>query len=534
MSHSLLKSFCYMHLWLILIALSAGVSVVAQDKSARRDNSQSQSLSMGVLAVQSQQQGLLFIDGQRIQPIVPGNIVTLKLTAGQHFVDLRDEKGSILWQKIIEVPIGAQAAALIDGQKQPQSSELPIGNSNSARPTGAPASAISQPTAPSLDHAAFTVPVGSIPHAVAINTATNRIYVANRDSITIIDGATNSTTTVAAGTKPSSLAINLSTNKVYVANSDSNDVTVIDGVSNSVITIPVGIHPQRPAINSKTNKVYVPNEGSDTVSVIDGYTNKTHALRVGKSPFAIAVNEVTDMIYVSCGDSKNVAVIDGTKEKVTTFVNNVYWEHLAVDTERNLVYTGGTRMLLDRDEVKRFLSRFSPEDPWKSYADHVGETIPATLIDGRSNVSRDIKRDHPVSVNPDETGVEDVSSITVDPVSHKAYISMSIHSKSKNTSTHVFALNALTNQMQEIMVGPAMSAADIAVNPVTNVIYVANYGSDTVSVIDGTTNATTTIPVGKRPGHIAVNPVTNKIYVSHEFSGSVTVLDGATLSSGPK
>ena len=51
----------------------------------------------------------------------------------------------------------------------------------------------------------------------------------------------------------------------------------------------------------------------------------------------------------------------------------------------------------------------------------------------------------------------------------------------------------------------------VAVNPVTNKIYVANYVSDNVTVIDGATNGTTTVGVGTSPVAVAVNPVTNKI-----------------------
>ena len=49
-----------------------------------------------------------------------------------------------------------------------------------------------------------TVPVGTTPVAVAVNSATNKIYVANRgnNSVTVIDGASNSTTTVNVGPNP--------------------------------------------------------------------------------------------------------------------------------------------------------------------------------------------------------------------------------------------------------------------------------------------------------------------------------------------
>ncbi len=56
----------------------------------------------------------------------------------------------------------------------------------------------------------------------------------------------------------------------------------------------------------------------------------------------------------------------------------------------------------------------------------------------------------------------------------------------------------------------------VAVNPVTNKIYVANDSSNNVTVIDGATNSPTTVIVGTSPSSVAVNPVTNKIYVANQ------------------
>src|SRR5271157_4725241 len=68
----------------------------------------------------------------------------------------------------------------------------------------------------------------------------------------------------------------------------------------------------------------------------------------------------------------------------------------------------------------------------------------------------------------------------------------------------------------------------VAVNPVTNRIYVANKGSDNVTVIDGATNGTTTVPACFDLATIAVNPATNKVYVAGSGNGKVIVIDGAT------
>ncbi len=49
--------------------------------------------------------------------------------------------------------------------------------------------------------------------------------------MTVINGATNATTTLTdpKALNPVAVAVNSTTNKIYVANSGSNNVTVIDG-----------------------------------------------------------------------------------------------------------------------------------------------------------------------------------------------------------------------------------------------------------------------------------------------------------------
>ena len=58
---------------------------------------------------------------------------------------------------------------------------------------------------------------------------------------------------------------------------------------------------------------------------------------------------------------------------------------------------------------------------------------------------------------------------------------------------------------------------DVALNPVTNKIYIPNVGSNNVTVIDGRINyVTKQSPWDKIPYFLVVNPVTNKVYVPNE------------------
>src|SRR5229473_2027191 len=77
------------------------------------------------------------------------------------------------------------------------------------------------------------------------------------------------------------------------------------------------------------------------------------------------------------------------------------------------------------------------------------------------------------------------------------------------------------------------SPSGIAVDEKTNFIYIANAGNTqnpgNVTVINGATNATTTLsdPKAVSPVAIAADSATNKIYVANSGSNNVTVIDGA-------
>ena len=68
----------------------------------------------------------------------------------------------------------------------------------------------------------------------------------------------------------------------------------------------------------------------------------------------------------------------------------------------------------------------------------------------------------------------------------------------------------------------------IAINPVTNKVYVANSGADSVSVINAGTGAVATVPVNDNPRWIGINVETNRIYVSHLTAANTAIIDGNT------
>jgi YVTN family beta-propeller protein len=69
----------------------------------------------------------------------------------------------------------------------------------------------------------------------------------------------------------------------------------------------------------------------------------------------------------------------------------------------------------------------------------------------------------------------------------------------------------------------------VAVNPAGTFAYVANFGSNTLSVIDTSTNmVTTTIAVGGSPVGVAINPTGTLAYVANQGGSYVSVIDLST------
>src|SRR5664280_2974740 len=342
-----------------------------------------------------------------------------------------------------------------------------------------------------------TVPVGTNPIGAAVNSVTNKIYVANQfctdfpcprpGTVTVIDGATNNTTTVNVGVYPGGGAVNPVTNKIYVANECGNDltcnspgtVTVIDGATNNTTTVNAGIRSLDVAVNSVTNKIYVVNEyckdvgllcGSPgTVTVIDGASNNTTTVDVGVSPIFAAVDPVTNKIYVAnyCGNDVNcqsfgtATVIDGaTNNTMTVNVGAFGPFGVAVNAVTNKVY----------------VVNVCGNDP------NCASPGTVTVIDGVT--------DNTTSVN---VGAYPFL-LALDSVTNKIYV-----------------VNAFCNK------SPTLSCSS---------------GPGTVTVIDGATKNTVPVAIGAGPFDVAVNATTNRIYVPNVADNTVSVIAGA--SSAPQ
>jgi YVTN family beta-propeller protein/parallel beta-helix repeat protein len=295
---------------------------------------------------------------------------------------------------------------------------------------------------------ADAISVGPEPTQLAVNPATNMVYVNNMGSNTVqaINGSTDTVTAnITVYQHPIGIAVNPTTNKVYVADPYNNAVSVINGTTNTVITtISVGgsypsSYPYCMALNPVTDTVYVTYAGVAQVSVIDGATDTvtaTISAGIGPSNWGVAVNPDTNTVYVTGGTAVyNVQVIDGATNTVTaTIPVGSCPTGVAVDNETNTVYVANR---------------------W----DNTVSVINGTTNTVTATISADIGND-PVSV-------------AVNPVINTVFVA------NANSNT-VSIIDGSTNTVTAtIAVG---SPADVKVNPLTYCVYVANENYNTVSV----------------------------------------------------
>ncbi len=343
------------------------------------------------------------------------------------------------------------------------------------------------------------IPVGGFPTGIALNPSTHTLYVGNgtTGTLSLVDartcnagdtsGCAQRVTAVTAGADPIGIAVGESTNTVYVVNG-SGTMAVVDGrkcdaakTSGCRIqptTVRVGARPQFLAVDETTDTIYVANVGSNTVSVVDGASchaassavcaRPRAAIPVGPGPFTLALNSVTSSLYVTTLGAPTVAIVD-TRACNAKDVSGCRRPQVTVDVGE----APGGIAINKRTDTIYVTGEFSND---------------VTVIDGRT-------------------------------------------------------CNATTTRgcrRKPVRVLAGAGARGIAVNEVTNTVYVANTVANTVSVIDGATcNAAVhtgcsqkaaLAPVGVSPRRVAVDELTNTIYVTNAGSNTVTMLNGRTCN----
>ncbi len=201
---------------------------------------------------------------------------------------------------------------------------------------------------------------------------------------------------------------------------------------------------------------------------------------VGDGPEGVAANPLTGMVYVADPASDNVTVISSVSNtQVTTIpVGSNPWG-VAVDQANNTI----------------FVSNYG------------GGTV--SVINGTTNAVI-----HTIIVGSNPKGIAVNTDLAL------AYVANSGSNTVSVISTKTFAVVAT------VPVGSGPQGVAVGPSP-TYTVFVTDYGSNTVSVVDLLYHVST-VTVGSNPWGVAVSAA-DDVYVTNSGSGSVSVLDGSTF-----
>jgi YVTN family beta-propeller protein len=286
---------------------------------------------------------------------------------------------------------------------------------------------------------------------------------------------------------PRAIVFSPVTGKVYAVDTSHGAVTIYTDAGKPAHSVQVGAEPVSVAVNTSTGTAYVANAGDGTVSVIDGATDSVVAtIPIGSHPYSIAADAVTGKVFVTHTYGDGTSMIDGATNKVTDLKTGSV-DLIAINSQTGTVYLlgyGGGVKVLD-EATQKFVEQAVGRHAWGLTIDDSGGTVYVTRIE-----------------NADLLALKSA--------------------KSESLILHAGAIPCA-----------------IAVNAKAKLLYVANNGDNSVSVVDATNGHTkATIVVGDHPKGIAFDPVRNLVYVANAIGNSVTVIDAeknevvATLPAG--
>ncbi len=253
---------------------------------------------------------------------------------------------------------------------------------------------------------------------------------------------------------------------------------------------------------------YIANKADNTVSVVDTASNTvTATVPVGQSPYGVAVNAIGGRAFISNQNSRTISVIDTMDNSVSTIPASGV---LTNQPGGLAVNSAGTRLFV---------------------ADNDGTTV--SVFDTATGNKLG-------SVDLALTGNAQPDGVAIGPVTagvYKVYVTCFGTNQVKIvTANDATALN--TWPVAAVNVGTTLTPQPkgVAVSADGSMVFVANMDENTVSVINGSTNAIigSPIAVGSTPFGLAVTPDGTKVYVANSSTVNlpytVTVLNVNTTT----
>jgi YVTN family beta-propeller protein len=405
-----------------------------------------------------------------------------------------------------------------------------------------------------------TIQIGHGPFWIAVDQATHTAYTANNtdSTVSVINTATcnasqhtgcgQHTPAVPVGYRPYALAIDPALHTVYVINNWDDTLSAINAATCQAAdtsgcglrppTSQVGEGPQAVVTAPATGTVYAANFVDSTVSVINaaacsatstrGCRHQAPTAAAGPGPDAVATDGTLHTVYVANGSGNTVSVINAASCNVR--------RRTGCGRPAPTIHVGNNPGGIAIDQATGTI-----------YVTNFGGNTVSVINAATCNAADTSGCGQPPATITVGTGP---AGITVNQATSTVYVANEGTTSPGNT---VSVINAATcNAHRHAGCGQAPATVTVgsaplgvAANPVTNTVYVTNFGNfagDTVSVINGATcngtqhagcgHAPASVTVGPAPWGLAIDQTANTIYVANNNGGdgpaSLSVINGAT------
>ncbi len=438
-----------------------------------------------------------------------------------------------------------------------------------------------------------TIPVPDETIDIDINEETNTIYATTYDAdrMFAINGSTNKIIKTILGNNSASniyesaeISIDPTSNLIFVSERDSNSIHIINGTHNNIEkTITLSDEPINLALNPKTHFLYFHSAGCSQLKMLN--VNDLITSDLGNSipinevgiktrpfPFSSIVSENSGNVYVIYGDSMVVDIIDGDTDLITgSIAINHTTSAIDIDQRRNIIYASGTNTISVIDAyTNSVIHQIVLDDKTLNIRDILVSPVDGSPRDNYLYVhatDSNLENDKILEIYIPEKelintlNLTDFGGFTFDIHKDILYLTntntSTIYTDEEpadeiylNDSSGYFASNMAVNPLTGLVYAGDDSnvyvldfyfhnvsgvipvddfPGDIAINSLTNMLYIADVNRNIVLVVDASTNQRIgSIAVGKSPTSITINPYNNRIYVTNYDSNTISIIDGLT------
>ncbi len=347
-------------------------------------------------------------------------------------------------------------------------------------------------------------PVYRSPNHIRLSRDGRRAYVVNQDAgtISVLDVRRRKVLDeVSVGSSPVHAELSPDGRTLYVSRRYADDVAVLNLKKLRVTRLMrTGLEPYGLAVSKKGDRLFVANSMSDSVSIIDAATGKTLAeVPVGREPRYVAVTPDGKKLLVANSLSREITIVDVSAAKVVEsrdlgkanilrqvavspdgrwgYVSHIvsHEERTTLQMERGWIHSNGFSVLDMRHKGRRvtlLLDRLLDGDanPWGALVSKDGGRLYVTLAGV-----------HEVAIVDTRKALQLVRETPVDKVERLAQ------------NVEIVEARGIARRVKAGGLGPR----GLALSEKTGELLVANYFSDSVSVLDAETGALrAVIPLG--------------------------------------